>query len=422
MRKQSRKNSTNINESPLLDVCHAQRGARSVNGDSDAFLGTTAKYSANFPKETESTGEIVVSNPVYSPAVAAADRYRLQSNVRDLMPTSRTAKCLRWRQKDKTINVLKSKKSDSCHYSGLQTCGSVWSCPVCAAKVSERRRLELIKGMEAHKAAGGRVNMLTLTCPHTQHDNISDLLEKQAIALKYMFKDRSVVKVLKEMGKVGQIRALEVTHGRKGEQNNGWHPHYHILLFCGLGVDLSIFDDAQMRDWTVRLYLRWSACCVRAGLGEPSLEHGLKLDDGSKAASYVSKWGIENEMTKGHTKKASKGETPFDLLRAYSADSTDKQAGALFVEFAEAFRGKRQLHWSNGLKKLYDVVDFTDEELAAKIEEKSVVLGQISSSQWRDVLRVEGRALVLQLAAAGGWDAVENYLLSIKQKDIKIQR
>ena len=28
------------------------------------------------------------------------------------------------------------------------------------------------------------------------------------------------------MGKIGHIKALEVTHGR-----NGWHPHYHILIF-----------------------------------------------------------------------------------------------------------------------------------------------------------------------------------------------
>jgi hypothetical protein len=38
-----------------------------------------------------------------------------------------------------------------------------------------------------------------------------------------------------------------------------------------------------------------------------------------KASAYVSKWGLEDEMTKGHTKKAAKGETPFDFLRAVLA-------------------------------------------------------------------------------------------------------
>ena len=96
------------------------------------------------------------------------------------------------------------------------------------------------------------------------------------------------------------------------------------------------------------LYLRWAECCKRAGLGEPSRAHGLKLHDGSKAAAYASKWGLEDEMTKGHTKKALHGETPFDFLRSFLADGEDKQAAALFREFAETFKGKRQLHWSRG--------------------------------------------------------------------------
>ena len=121
-------------------------------------------------------------------------------------------------------------------------------------------------------------------------------------------------------------------------------------------------------------------------------------------------------MTKGHTKKANHGETPFDFLRAHLADSTDKQAGALFKEFAETFKGKRQLFWSPGLKKRYAIGEATDEELAAKQEDYAAMLGTITLEQWRDVLRVEGRGLLLQLAAAGGWDAVSLYLEAIRIK------
>jgi hypothetical protein len=170
-----------------------------------------------------------------------------------------------------------------------------------------------------------------------------------------------------------------------------------------------------MKDWQVRLYLRWANACRLAGLGEPSYAHGLKLDDGSKAAKYVSKWGLEDEMTKGHTKKALHGETPFDFLRSYLADKTDKQAAALFVEFATTFEGKRQLHWSAGLKKRYAIGEKTDEELAAVQDDFALVLGTITLDQWRDVLAVDGRVNVLLLAASGGWDAVMSYLQSIKR-------
>lgn len=267
--------------------------------------------------------------------------------------------------------------------------------------------------MAAHKAAGGCMNLLTLTAPHQRKDQLVDLLAMQARALKKMFADFTVRKVFAEMGVVGQIRALEVTHGRLSASNNGWHPHYHLLLFCGSGVDLARFGAIEMADWTVRLYLRWVACCEGAGLGTPSFAHGLKLDDGSKAAKYVSKWGLEDEMTKGHTKKANHGETPFDFLRAYLLDSSDKQAGALFKEFAETFKGKRQLHWSPGLKKRFAIGEASDEELSVQMEDYASMLGTITLDQWRDVLAADGRGTVLMLASNGGWDAVILYLVSI---------
>ena len=217
------------------------------------------------------------------------------------------------------------------------------------------------------------------------------------------------------MESIGQIRALEVTHGRLSPQNNGWHPHYHVLLFVGAAVDLARSDVFRWSDWESTLFARWSNACTLAGLGAPSRAHGLKLDDGSHAAKYVSKWGLEDEMTKGHTKKATHGETPFDFLRAYLADKTDKRAAALFVEFAQTFEGKRQLNWSKGLKKRYAVTDKSDEAISAEHDQLARLLGSITLEQWRDVLAVEGRAVLLSVAASGGWDAVTAYLASIKR-------
>lgn len=377
-------------------------------------LGTNAKYSAAPETTDPETGEIKGGEAIYSPMLARLQRFMLQSVARKFLPKSRTDKCLRLRQASKDIQVWQSKEHKTTSYSGLQTCGSVWACPVCSAKIAERRRAEIISAMAAHKAAGGCMNLLTLTAPHQRVDQLGDLLKKQALALKKMFADFTVRKVFAEMGVLGQIRALEVTHGRLSEFNNGWHPHYHLLLFCGSGVDLARFDGPQMKDWAVRLYMRWAACCEGAGLGTPSFAHGLKLDDGSKAARYVSKWGLEDEMTKGHTKKAINGETPFDFLRAYLGDKADKQAGALFKEFAETFKGKRQLHWSKGLKKRYAIGEATDEELSAQMDDHATMLGTITLDEWRDVLADDGSGTVLMLAANGGWDAVARYLGSIK--------
>ena len=382
---------------------HALDGARS------GALGIDAKYRHTDPE----TGEIT------DPMEGRIQRFILQSIVRKLLPKSRTNNCLRVRQKGQQIQVLKSVEHGTASYGGLQTCGSVWQCPVCAAKISERRRVEVLAAMTAWKAQGGTVNMLTLTCPHQRTDDLEELLVKQAKAVHAFWKDRQVKAVLLDMGNIGHIKATEATHGRLSPYNNGWHPHYHVLMFDGSGVDLARFDKQQMTDWQVKFYLRWANACKLAGLGTPSYEHGLKLDDGSKADKYISKWGLENEITKGHTKKAATGETPFDLLRAIQADPKDRQAAALFIEFATVFKGKRQLRWSKGLKARFAVEEKTDDQISEEKDDFAQVLGLLTIEQWRDVLAVEGRGPLLSAAARGGWPSVATYLQEIKGKGIK---
>jgi hypothetical protein len=366
---------------------------------SGGALGTNAKYSAAPGVIDADTGEIL-DVLGYDPIMAKFERFALQSAVRRLLPLSRTAKCFRLRQKGKQVEVLQSKQYKSCSYKGLQTCGSVWSCPICAAKISERRRVELQAAMSVHQAQGGQVLLATFTNPHYLGDQLASVLAGQRKALYYLNGDRASRKLFADMGCVGQVRALEVTSGRLRRVNNGWHPHYHVLLFVASQLDLTAFRQ--------RLFERWLSACLKAGLKLPSVEHGVRLDDGSKAAAYASKWGLESEMTRGHTKKATDGETPFDLLRAY-LEKGDKQGGALFVEFAEVFRGKRQLHWSPGLKKLFGIGDMSDEDLANKPEDHAHLLGSITLDQWRKVLKADGRSIVLQLASQG-WDAVSRYL------------
>lgn len=408
----SQKNQSNRSLPPGAGWASGAPHALTPGAGFASALGIDAKY-----KYTDAeTGEIT------DPMGGRIQRFILQSIVRKLLPKSRTNNCLRVRQKGQQIQVLKSVEHGTPSYGGLQTCGSVWQCPVCAAKISERRRAEVLAAMTAWKAQGGTVNMLTLTCPHQRSDDLAELLVKQAKALNYFWMDRQVKVVFYEMGTVGHIKATEGTHGRLSPYNNGWHPHYHILLFNSLEPHLTRYKTLlgeQMTDWQVRLYLRWANACKLSGLGEPSYQHGLKLDDGSKADRYISKWGLEDEITKGHTKKATTGETPFDLLRALQADPTDRQAAALFIEFATVFKGKRQLRWSKGLKARFAVEEKTDDQLTEEKDDFAQVLGQLTIEQWRDVLAVEGRGPLLSAAARGGWPSVAAYLVEIKGKGEK---
>ena len=384
-------------------LAHGKPGAGSAKGAPPAGDGRAGRETAALGINAKLRATSV------NPMARRVERFALQSVARDILPTSRTAKCLRIRAFGCDVQVWRSLEHKTASYAGLQTCGSVWTCPVCAAKIAERRRLEIQDAMAQHRAQGGEVHLLTLTTPHTRFDVLAELLERQAKALQSFLRDRKVKAVFKEMGYLGQIRAWEGTHGRKGT-NNGWHPHFHFLQFVQAKA-----DAAQLLDWKTRLYLRWDAYCQKAGLGSPSFAHGIDLQDGKQASNYVSKWGLEDEMTKAHIKKGKAGgETPFDLLRAVLADKTDKQAAALFKEFAECFKGKRQLSWSNGLKARFNQVEKEDQELATEIEDNAELLGLLTVDQWRDVLKVKARATVLELAAAAGWPAVQKFLTFIE--------
>ena len=314
-------------------------------------------------------------------ALRRATNYSLQNEAVKLLPNERVRFCLRHRvDATKGIEVKYNEKREQAHYSNVQRCGSVWTCPICSAQISEGRRQELKQGMAHWQRMGqdGAVYLLTLTNPHHHGDNLVQLLEGQKKALAYLWGDRKSKEMFKALGKVGHITATEVTHG-----DNGWHPHYHILLFFKKSI-----NSKALRNFLASC---WQNCCEKSGLKVPSLEHGVDLRDGKYADKYVSKWGLADEVTKGHIKKGREGSlTPWDLLR--QSEGGCKKSGRLFQVFAAAFKGKRQLSWSRGLKRLLEVDEVTDEELATETEKDSVEVDILAMEIWRLILRYKSRA------------------------------
>jgi hypothetical protein len=379
-------------------------------GAAGAFLGTTAKSQATrigagstgVGRETidPETGEILNGR---DPAQCRVERYVLQSVVRRLLPSARTAHCLRHVQKQRSsVDVFKSTGYDRAHYGGLQTCASVWACPVCAAKISERRRAELQALIAAHQAAGGFVLLVTRTVPHSRNDDLVELLDKIARAEASYKAHRDYKTLMQAFGLVGTVRAVEVTLG----DANGWHPHVHELVFLSVPVVLAELEED--------LFLIWRAAAGRAGLDLPNRAHGLTVQDGSRAAKYASKWGLESELTQWHRKRGKvESRTPFDLLRAVS-ETGDGYAALRFREYAEAFHGRRQLVFSRGLKALYQIGEVSDDELVQSQDEDAFLLGSLNLDEWRVVCQAEARGLLLEVASNGGWDAVERLLDSLR--------
>lgn len=315
-----------------------------------------------------------------------AERYALKSVVNRLYPISRTAKCCRMRIPRQFVRILKNPQFQKAHYAGLIRCASVWWCPLCAAKIAERRRAELVAAVATAKAMGWQALLMTCTVPHGLGDDINGMLDQMLNAWRRTTTARAGKDMRKLLGVEGTIRTLEVTDGK-----NGFHPHFHVLIFAR-----SEFTPLSFQSGFLPL---WQDACVKAGLPCPSDEHGLRVDDGSWAAAYATKWGLEDEMVRGHmkTSKAHKGLTPWDMLRDILKNDS-KRSEARFRLYAEAFKGRRQLYWSNGLKEKLAVEEISDDELASMNEEHSLELAELTDQQWRAVLAIRSESALLDVA------------------------
>ena len=296
-----------------------------------------------------------------------------------------------------------------CHYGNLMVCGSVWTCPPCATKISERRREEIELGVERHiEQTGGQIFMITLTFPHGSEDDLKKMLKRFRKALNKFKGSRRMGKLKRFLEVVGTIRALEVTWGAL----NGWHPHVHEIWLLG-----PEFSEEDLEGLQEELLLLWRRACKNSGFAEPDAYHGVDVTIGEDLAGYMAKWGMGAELTKAHIKRGKEGRyTPWDLLRWYD-ETGDEQAAELFREYAQAFHGAHQLVWSDGLKAHYRIGKYTDQELAERQEEEAVIVIRIAKADWRLVCQDRGRGAVLVLAENGGAPAVLRYLENLRQRE-----
>jgi plasmid rolling circle replication initiator protein Rep len=392
-----------------------------IKGRTDSALQPRGFQSIEQPKNLvqeidPETGEIITyqitnkGKKVYKTSQQnRAERYALKSVVNRIFPTSETAKCCRAVIPYQKVNILKDSVHNKAHYAGLRRCSSVWWCPVCAAKISERRRGELVAAVAASRAMLWQVFLMTFTIPHGIGDDLNDILNNMMKAWRKVTTSREGQRIKSIFSLTGTIRALEVTDG-----DNGFHPHFHVLVFSQ-----STFSAQTLQSAYLPL---WQDACVKTGLPRPSEKHGLRVDDGSMANNYVAKWGLEDEMTKGHTKvsKSKNGMTPWDLLRDVLKNDSDRSRSRFYI-YAMAFKGRRQLYWSNGLKALLGITEITDEELVFMQEEHSSVLAELTDEDWKAVLWSRSEAALLDIAETYPSD-IPIYLKAIKQHFTRFKR
>lgn len=344
-------------------------------------------------------------------------RFALQSIARELMPKERVGFCLRGLKQNPEeparARVIYSPKAKKAHYGGLMVCGSVWMCPVCASKVTERRRLELAGAVSLWE---GSVFMATFTLQHSREDKLEELRDYLKSAYRAIKSGRWWVDFEKRYGVVGSIAGTEITVSLA----NGWHPHLHVLFFSRV-KNTELDREAVESD----LLGRFKAVLAKKGRYVSAI-YGVRVDqaldaqsDGDQALkSYASKWGLEDELTKSPVKSARSENgvehySPFQLLELYL--SGQKWAGAWFRDYATAMKGSKQLVWSKGLRAVLGLqTEKSDQELAEDLVEiGDQLLASLTWAQWKRVLASDARAELLEVADAGDQDRVKEFLRSL---------
>lgn len=381
------------------------------------------------------------------PAIEGREiRYSLQRVAQDILKSvdkgttgngtrklHRTCGCCRNVQSD-GVSIWRTTDGMDARFGNLITCGNVWTCPVCASKITEKRRAELQEGINAAVAAGGSIALMTLTFSHGLGDDLEKSLEQFTKAVTGFKNSRAYGRMKALYGiefqrtkgsetidvQGGAVRSMEVTHGL-----NGWHPHTHDLMFLrndGLLKDARLIDELKSE---------WVKQCLKHDLGDSTkisdmFGYGLDIQGGDYAADYVAKFGREpkliqewsaaREVTKGISKIGGGSHyTPFMLLEW--ARAGDQQAAELFREYARVFDGKRMLTWSPGLKAhlLGEDEELTDEEIAQADDPKpeEEVVYRLSEEEWKLVLEKNARYQLLLFAAKHGREGVEAILADL---------
>jgi|GEM_PF-6802233 len=302
----------------------------------------------------------------------------------------------------------------------IKTCGSVHACPVCQSKILGKRQADLKLTWAEFQSVGGTVYMLTLTAPHKSSD-FNDLedyrrflsrpvrgkkIRKGLMPALSKFKGHRIWRetISPALSLVADLRVIESTVGI----GSGFHPHFHIALFCRAKLEVEELNQLQSM-----IYELWAKSCVSAGVARPSRLHGVNLQLADHADQYLAKWGLVDEMASNAAKEGKKqGRFSIAELQLFLVDESRRLASGLSREQIRWFlssyymgmHGKRLMHWGGpdikAFKKLHMPGHKEDDKELAHGEDRELLTLK---------MRVSKRVYIIILSHA--WQGVVKTLL-----------
>jgi len=300
--------------------------------------------------------------------------------ARALMPRERLALCgvaLRYGASGVVVRRLPDGRAA---YSGLYRCGDFWRCPSCRVTLGIRWARRIEAALRAHVESGGSALLATYTVPHTRDEALPVVLVRLADTwrryAKHAWRDALGAHY------VGAVRALEVVHGV-----NGWHPHYHALVYISPGLP-------YLTPVAVALSERWSEV---AGAEWRADVRQVAWDGVAAVARYLTTDGVAGAAfeTASPAAKIPAGRSYTQLLDDYARYRSSADA-ALVYEYAASLHGVHHLTVSPRLRRLYDFADPAYDWSQVADED---VLALLNGEEWLSILNAgEDRNLLDDLS------------------------
>jgi len=327
-------------------------------------------------------------------------------------------------------------------YAGVASCGRIWLCPVCNAKVMAQRALEVACGLAWAEANGLHVLFGALTVRHNVNSDLAQLLQLQRDAWDFVVSGRtwrgmsatSTIPADHNPGKcaadcktqhrqavdtgadgrVGYIRAAELTIG-----SNGWHPHFHPIVFVRGSKRLAQrIAQELVAEWVVG---------VEEGGGEARAEGGQMMRVLKPSVAFAEVVGYVTKQTYSPTQRLaleavwSQGKK--SRGRAHSTaphwSLLEEIAGGDYSrlfrwdQLEDAVHGHRMITWSRGLRDFASVGAEVDDDTIVKREVGSAedTVCFITPDGWRQVWDNPAQLVgYLDVVKAGGWSALQSVL------------
>ena len=323
---------------------------------------------------------------------------------------------------------------------GLSTCGRVWLCPVCNAKVMARRAVEIGAALTWAAVEGLHVIWGSLTVHHTSSSPLGHLIGVQQDAWRHVVQGRTWTRASATAtrahvcsqtcesscerkrdtydtgkdGRVGYIRASEITTGA-----NGWHPHFHpIILWRGTAADAQAFADQVVSRWCDGVQKAGGYASEHGGAQQLRVIGGVEIYD--ELARYVTKatydpnrMALETVWSQGKTGRGRAKET----VSHWSLLAAVEQGLAVEIgqwsELEEATNGHRMITWSRGLRGFAGLgVEVEDDEIVAEeVGTKDDTVAVLTTEGWRMVRdRPDILAMMLDQLESAGMAGLVNVL------------